>query len=205
MGDRVAVLRKGELQQVGSPKELFARPVNLFVAGFIGSPAMNFVSSRLQRGADGGASISVGGQRLDIPQTALADRSELQRFFDKEVIVGLRPQDFEDATFASGESRGRFTATVDLVEALGTQTLVHFEIDAPPVDTEEMKELAEDAGAVDVGYQGESGGSRARFVAEVDPKAQVARGDTVELAVDTSQLHFFDPSTGAGIYGTEGR
>ena len=205
MGDRVAVLRKGELQQVGSPKDLFAQPVNLFVAGFIGSPAMNFVSCRLERGQDGGVAVAVGGQRLDIGKEALSERSELPRFLDQEVIVGLRPQDFEDARFASAESAGRFKATVDLVEALGTQTLVHFEIDAPPVDTEEMKELAEDAGAVDIGYQGDSGGVRARFVAEVDPKAQVSRGDVVELAVDTSQLHFFDPSTGAGIYGTEGR
>ena len=197
MGDRVAVLRKGQLQQVGSPKELFARPVNLFVAGFIGSPAMNFVSSRLER-ADGGASISVGGQRLEIAKAALAERSELQAFYDKDVIVGIRPQDFEDARFASSENTGRLKATVDLVESLGTQTLIHFEVDAAPVDTEEMKELAEDAGAVDVGP---TKGTKTRFVAEIDPKAQVSRGDAIELAVDTTQIHFFDPATGAGIYG----
>ncbi len=202
MGDRVAVLRKGELQQVGSPKELFARPLNLFVAGFIGSPAMNFVSTRLER-RDGAASVSIGSQRVDVSQDVLGRRQDLQRFFDKEVIVGIRPQDFESATFAAGNATGRLRASVDLVEALGTQTLIHFEVDAPPVQTEEMKELAADTGAVEVGrYEEQAGATRAPFVAEVDPKTEVKRGDDIELVVDTTQLHFFDPATGAGIYGS---
>ena len=198
MGDRVAVLRKGMLQQVGSPKELFAKPVNLFVAGFIGSPAMNFVSSRLER-KDGGAAVSLGSQRVEISNETVGGRSELERFFDKDVIVGIRPQDFQDARFAAGGDAARLKAKVDLVEALGTQTLIHFEIDAPPVNTEEMKELAEDAGAGEGGL----GGERAQFVAEVDPKSQVSRGEPVELTIDSSQLHFFDPQTGSGIYGNK--
>ncbi|MDP9067487.1 MAG: sn-glycerol-3-phosphate ABC transporter ATP-binding protein UgpC [Actinomycetota bacterium] len=202
MGDRVAVLRKGELQQVGSPQELFGRPVNLFVAGFIGSPAMNFVASKLER-SDGGASVSVGGQRLEIAKETLMRRPELERFFDQEVIVGLRPQDFEEASFAPAGSKSRLRATVDLVEALGTQTLVHFGVDAPRVQTEEIKELAVDTGAVEAGrFEGDGATGRAEFVAEVDPKADVARGKEVELAVDTAQLHFFDPATGSGIYGS---
>lgn len=197
MGDRVAVLRKGELQQAGSPKELFAKPVNLFVAGFIGSPAMNFVTSRLER-SNGGAVVSVGSQKIEISKETVARRSELGRFFDQDVIVGIRPQDFQDARFAAGGEMSRLKAKVDLVEALGTQTLIHFEVDAPLVQTEEMKELAEDAGAAQItGVDAE----RAQFVAEVDPKSQVSRGDAVELAVDTTQLHFFDPQTGSGIYG----
>ncbi len=198
MGDRVAVLRKGELQQAGSPKELYAQPVNLFVAGFIGSPAMNFVTSRLER-TNGGAAVSVGSQRIEIAQETIDRRSELQRFFDQDVIVGVRPQDFQDARFAAAGQTARLKAKVDLVEALGTQTLLHFEIDAPPVRTEEMKELAEDAGAGEGGL----GGERAAFVAEVDPKSQVSRGDTIDLVIDTTQLHFFDPQTGSGIYGTK--
>jgi len=198
MGDRVAVLRKGMLQQVGSPKELFAKPVNLFVAGFIGSPAMNFLSSRLER-TDGGAAVSLGSQRVEISRDTVARRSELERFFDKDVIVGIRPQDFQDARFAAGGDAARLKAKVDLVEALGTQTLIHFEVDAPPVNTEEMKELAEDAGAGEGGL----GGERAQFVAEVDPKSQVSRGEPVELTIDSSQLHFFDPQTGSGIYGNK--
>jgi len=202
MGDRVAVLRKGQLQQVGSPQELFARPVNLFVAGFIGSPAMNFTSSRLER-LDGGAAVSVGGQRVSVTAETLGRRRDLERYFDKEVIVGIRPQDFQAAEFAPESSTGRLRASVDLVEALGTQTLLHFDIDAPPVMTEETKELAADTGAVDVGrYEEQSAGAKARFAAEVDPKTQVARGDEVHLVLDTTQLHFFDPETGAGIYGS---
>jgi multiple sugar transport system ATP-binding protein len=201
MGDRVAVLRKGELQQVGSPQELFAQPVNLFVAGFIGSPAMNFVSSPLKR-SDGGADVSIGGQTLHITQDTLGKRGDLQRYFDKEVIVGIRPQDFEEATFAPSGDLGHLKARVDLVEALGTQTLVHFEVDAPPVQTEEMKELAADSGAAEVGrYEDQANGARAKFVGEVDPKVRVSRGDEIELVVDTTQLHFFDRDTGAGIYG----
>ncbi|MFP5351006.1 MAG: ABC transporter ATP-binding protein [Actinomycetota bacterium] len=197
MGDRVAVLRKGELQQVGSPKELFARPVNLFVAGFIGSPAMNFVASTLER-TGSGAAVSLGSQRVEISQETIATRPGLEPFFDKEVIVGVRPQDFEDAAFAGSTDSGALRARVDLVEALGTQTLLHFQVDAPPVRTEEMKELAEDAGAVELGSSGEE---TTAFVAEVDPKSQVSRGDEVQLKIDTTQLHFFDPGTGHGIYG----
>jgi multiple sugar transport system ATP-binding protein len=158
---------------------------------------MNFVTSRLER-ADGGATVSIGSQKVQVSKETVSNRPELERFLDKEVIVGLRPQDFQDARFASDGDATRFQATVDLVEALGTQTLIHFEVDTPPVQTEEMKELAEDAGAGEGGLSGE----RAQFVAEVDPKSQVERGHPVELSIDTTQLHFFDPETGSGIYGS---
>ena len=203
MGDRVAVLRKGELQQVGSPEELFARPVNLFVAGFIGSPAMNFVSSPLKR-SGGTVTLDMGGQTIEVSQETLKKRPDLDRFFDKEVIVGVRPQDFEDASFAGDGHPTRLRAKVDLVEALGTQTLVHFQVDSPPVQTEEMKELAQDTGAVEVGrYEQQTGSGKTDFVAEIDPKAAVRNGEAVELVVDTTQLHFFDPQSGAGIYGNK--
>ena len=203
MGDRVAVLRKGELQQVGSPEELFARPVNLFVAGFIGSPAMNFVSSPLNRSGSS-VSLDIGGQTIEVSQETLKKRPDLERFFDKEVIVGVRPQDFEDAAFAGDGGSTRLRADVDLVEALGTQTLVHFQVDSPPVQTEEMKELAQDTGAVEVGrYEQQTGSGKTDFVAEIDPKAAVRNGESVELVVDTTQLHFFDPQSGAGIYGNQ--
>ena len=203
MGDRVAVLRKGELQQVGSPEELFARPVNLFVAGFIGSPAMNFVATRLQR-SNGGGTLDVGGQTLEVPASTFSKRPDLQRFLDEEVILGIRPQDFEAASFAGDSGLARLRARVDLVEALGTQTLVHFEVDSPPVETEEMRELAQDTGAIEAGrYDQQTGSGKTDFVAEIDPKATVRNGDDVELVVDTTQLHFFDPQSGAGIYGNQ--
>ena len=201
MGDRVAVIRKGQLQQVGTPGELFAHPVNLFVAGFIGSPSMNFVASTLES-SDGGFRISVGKQSLDVSRELRQQRPALEGFVGKEVIVGIRPQDFEDAALSSGAgTAAKLRAKVDLVEALGTETLVHFAIDAPAVLTEDMRELAADVGADQVEKlesQAEEG--RNEFVAQLDPKTRIKRGDEVELVVDTTQLHFFDPVSSQGIY-----
>ena len=205
MGDRVAVMRKGELQQVGTPKTLFAQPVNLFVAGFIGSPSMNFVVSRVKRAGDG-VTIDLGGQVLEVPRQALQRRSAIAGYVDREVIVGLRPQDFQDASLG-GPQGARIKTTIDLVESLGTQTLLHFKLDAPVVMTDDMKELAEDVGAEQLAKLEEGAkAGRAEFVAEVDPKSDAAAGDEVELTVDTTQLHFFDPETSLGIYdgGSEG-
>ncbi len=197
MGDRVAVLRKGELQQVGSPQELFGSPVNLFVAGFIGSPAMNMVLSRLEADGDG-ATVAVGNDILQIGSQLFAKKTELKHYLDREVIVGIRPQDFEDSRFGDSRPGCLLKAKVNLVEALGTQTLLHFDVAAPPVLTEETRELAADSGTADLAPASED---RSSFVAEVDPKSTVKLGDEVELAVDTSQLHFFDPENGKGIYG----
>jgi multiple sugar transport system ATP-binding protein len=201
MGDRVAVMKKGELQQVGSPPMLFGKPRNLFVAGFIGSPSMNFVSSRVER-ADGGLKAAIGDQVLRLDPKVLSNRPALENHVGKEIILGIRPQDFEDAALAGDAPEGsRIRAHIDLVEALGTQTLVHFAVNAPVVLTEDMKELAADVGGEQVDkleQQAQSG--RNDFVAEIDPKSKASQGDDVELFVDTTQLHFFDPESGLGIY-----
>ncbi len=201
MGDRVAVMRKGELQQVGTPGELFSRPVNLFVAGFIGSPSMNFVESTLESD-DGGYRISIGGQPIALHENLQTARPALGGFSGKKVIVGIRPQDFEDSSLVSNASaRATLKAHVDLVEALGTETLVHFAVDAPAVLTEDMKELAADVGADQVEkLEEQAKEGRNEFVAQLDPKTRIRRGEDVELVVDTTQLHFFDPDTGKGIY-----
>jgi multiple sugar transport system ATP-binding protein len=200
MGDRVAVIRKGELQQVGSPKNLFAGPLNLFVAGFIGSPSMNFITSTLKRSGDG-VQILFGEESMTVPQQVLSERPALENYIDREVIVGIRPQDFEDASLVGDSARGRLRTTVDLVEALGTQTLLHFQLEVPAVMTEDMKELAADVGAEQVAKLEEvAKEGRAEFVAEVDPKSTVAAGERVDLAIDTTRLHFFDPETSLGIY-----
>ncbi|MDQ3646486.1 MAG: sn-glycerol-3-phosphate ABC transporter ATP-binding protein UgpC [Actinomycetota bacterium] len=206
MGDRVAVMRKGELQQVGSPKKLFAEPVNLFVAGFIGSPSMNFVSSTLERHGDD-LTVAIGGQVLTVDRHALSSRPKLKEFVGREVIVGIRPQDFEDAALAGSDGGGdKLRARVDLVEALGTQTLLHFEVDAPVVVTEDMKELAADVGAEQVAQlQQMAQAGKAAFVAEVGPKSTATPKEEIELVVDTSQLHFFDPETSLGIYDGTGK
>ena len=201
MGDRVAVIRKGQLQQVGTPGELFAHPVNLFVAGFIGSPSMNFVESTLDSSGDG-YSVKIGEQTVQVGREVDERRPALKGFEGKKIIVGIRPQDFEDAALASTAAKGvTLKAHVDLVEALGTETLVHFAVDAPTVLTEDMKELAADVGADQVDkleQQAEAG--RNEFVAQLDPKTRIKRGDDVELLIDATQLHFFDPEGGKGIY-----
>jgi multiple sugar transport system ATP-binding protein len=201
MGDRVAVIKKGELQQVGSPPTLFGKPHSLFVAGFIGSPSMNFVSSRLER-ADGGLKVAMGDQVLKLDAKILSARPALEKHVGKEIILGVRPQDFEDASLVGTAPEGsRIKTHIELVENLGTQTLVHFAVNAPVVLTEDMKELAADIGGEQVerlAEQAEAGQND--FVAELDPKSKAAQGDNVELFVDTTQLHFFDPESSLGIY-----
>jgi multiple sugar transport system ATP-binding protein len=200
MGDRIAVMRKGELQQAGTPTELFGRPCNLFVAEFIGSPSMNLVESRLRWEGDS-LYAEIAGQPLLIDPQTLSDRPALRGYADKAVIVGIRPQDFE-VSAGDGQRRGcQLRAKVELVEALGTETNVHFCVDAPPVVTEEVLELAADLGkdeAARVEQKARQG--RNEFVARVDPKTQVRSRDTINLSVDTAQMHFFDPATGEVIH-----
>ncbi|MDQ3914836.1 MAG: sn-glycerol-3-phosphate ABC transporter ATP-binding protein UgpC [Actinomycetota bacterium] len=204
MGDRVAVMKKGVLQQVGTPNELFGRPANLFVGGFIGSPSMNFASSRLDQTGDG-FRIDVAGHGIDVPRSILGRRPALEGYAGREVIAGIRPQDFEEAPFASGGgTTSQLRVRVDLVEALGTQTLLHFELDTPVVLTEDMKELAADAGQEVENLEQQAERGKSHFVAEVDPKSTVRSGEMADLVIDATQLHFFDMETGLGIYGQRG-
>jgi multiple sugar transport system ATP-binding protein len=204
MGDRVAVLKKGELQQVGTPTELFEHPTSLFVAGFIGSPAMNFASTTLER-ANGKIRFKLGDQTIALNERALAERAALEGYVDREVIVGIRPQDFEDASLASDAPEDcRLKVNVDLVEAIGTETLVHFVVHAPVAITDEMKELAADVGAEDArtleerAKEGEN-----EFVGQLDPKTKVKEGEATELVIDTTRLHFFDTETSRAIHDKE--
>jgi multiple sugar transport system ATP-binding protein len=204
MGDRVAVIRKGQLQQVDSPQVLYERPVNLFVGGFIGSPAMNMVETTLSR-ANGRLFAEFGGHRLRVDDELIKERPGLGRFEGKQVVLGIRPEDMEDARLVprAPEDR-RIPAIVDLREALGSEILVHFTVKAPVVVTEDTKELAVDVGAEaleeleQVAQQGESS-----FVAQLNPRTHAREGDPLDLFVDTRRLHFFEPGTGLGIYGNE--
>jgi multiple sugar transport system ATP-binding protein len=203
MGDRVAVIRKGELQQAERPQVLYDRPVNLFVAGFIGSPAMNMVEAELTR-ADGGVVVEFGGIRLRVDDAVLEDRPGLKRYEDKRVVVGIRPEDIEDASVVTDAPEDRrFRTTVDLREALGSEVLIHYTVDAPMVLTEDTKELAADAGADTDVLEARSGQAGAEFTAALIPRTEARRGEEIELVVDTSRLHFFDPEDGLGIYGDE--
>jgi multiple sugar transport system ATP-binding protein len=201
MGDRVAVMRKGILQQVEPPQVLYDHPLNLFVAGFIGSPAMNMVEGTLSS-SNGAMFVEFGGFRLKIDDEAVKARPALVKFDGKKVVLGLRPESLEDASLVSGAPEDRrISAKVDLREALGSQVVIHFTVDAPIVLTEDTRELAHDVGAEaleELAAQAEE--SKSRFVAQLDPKTRAREGDQIDLVVDTGRFHFFDPDTGLGIY-----
>ena len=200
MGDMVAVMKKGVLQQWDAPDALYNRPANLFVAGFIGSPAMNMVEARVEAG-EGEIAVEFGGVRLTVEPEAAAARPALRDYGGRNVVLGVRPEALEDSGIAREAPPGRTLEVVpDLCEALGSDLLVHFGLDAEPVLTEDIKELAEEAG-LDVldGHDGGTAERRAVWVARVSPRSGAREGERLRLTVDTGQLHFFDPDTGAAI------
>jgi multiple sugar transport system ATP-binding protein len=201
MGDRVAVLRKGLLQQADTPQILYDHPDNLFVAGFIGSPAMNLVEVSLV-GSDGSLAVEVGGFRLPVPEDVLQARPRLRKFEGRKVVLGIRPEDMEDASLVTdAPTDRRISSTVGLREALGSDVLVHFMVKAPQAMTEHVLELASDVGqeALDQVEQGAQTGE-SNFIARLNPRTKAREGDPIELVVDTRRLHFFDPDDGSGIY-----
>ena len=188
LGDRVAVMRSGRLQQVGAPAELYNSPINIFVAGFIGSPAMNFMPGELR---DGVAETPLGVIQLHEQARARAGSHR------GSVIVGVRPESFQDASLVSDDIRGRgatFKARIDLVESLGAEEYVYFEVEGTHVESEELGELAADSGATELPASGES-----QIVARLDPESSVRRGQEVDLWVDTTKLHFFHPEGGRNL------
>jgi multiple sugar transport system ATP-binding protein len=200
-------MRKGELQQVASPQELYDEPLNLFVGGFIGSPAMNMVEGNLER-ANGGVSVKIGSQSVALDEACMRNRPQLKNYEGKKVIVGIRPEHLEDASLAGDTpSDRRLKAEVALTEALGAELIVYLLTDAKPAVTEEVKELARDAGAPDATPGSTLGDDdRTSLVGRFNARSRVRPGETSEVAVDTAALHFFDPETGQGIYdGTEDR
>jgi multiple sugar transport system ATP-binding protein len=199
MGERVAVMRKGELQQVAPPQDLYDRPVNLFVGGFIGSPAMNLLEATLER-ANGGLAVALGSQKLVLDDKCVADHLALRDYEGQKVVVGIRPEQLEDAEIAHEiPADRRLRGEVELREALGAELMVHFTVDAPPALTEDVKELAADAGTT----AEELGGgdtNQTVVVGRFAPDSKIQEGTTAEVAVDTRGLHFFDTETGMAIY-----
>jgi len=203
MGDRVAVMRKGELQQVATPQELYERPVNLFVGGFIGSPAMNMLEARLER-SDGTLSANLGQQRLVLDNEATANRPALKAYEGQQVIVGIRPEHLEDAALAQQAGDGKvITGKVVLTEALGSEIMAHVSVDARPAMTEDVRELAQDVGDDRAIDELESGAAaETTIVGRFNARSRVRDGEVAKVAVDTRAIHFFDPKTGLGIYDT---
>jgi multiple sugar transport system ATP-binding protein len=190
LGERVAVMRAGILQQVASPRELYDTPRNLFVAGFIGSPAMNFFSGQIESDA------------IKTPMGTIPLDDELRRRLQQHgsgaraVIVGIRPEDFEDAKFApEGHVGWTFDASIELTESMGSEIYAHFDFEGDDVQAEELRELQEDAGTSDVPQSGTSG----HAVARVDAGSDVRPGSRTRLWLDVRKLHLFDPSDGASM------
>jgi multiple sugar transport system ATP-binding protein len=199
MGDRVAVMRKGELLQVDEPQRLYDHPDNLFVAGFIGSPAMNLLEGTLERDGEG-VSVRMGGITLPVPAELMASRPGLAAYVDRPVVVGIRPEDMEDASLVdSVHADRRIRATVELSEALGSDVVVHHAIDARPALTDDVRELVADVGHAEL-VERDVAHARANVVARLSPRTTARKGEPIELVVDTGRLHLFDPDSGAGIY-----
>ncbi|HEX4907149.1 MAG TPA: sn-glycerol-3-phosphate ABC transporter ATP-binding protein UgpC [Actinomycetes bacterium] len=198
MGDRVAVMKAGILQEVGDPQYLYDNPANIFVAGFIGSPPMNLAVGRVLREDGDGLAVRLGSATIRLHPAVAAQRPALAAYVSKDVAVGIRSEDMEDARLVrDAPADTRLKATVSLVEALGAQVVVHFEIDAPRVVTADTKLLEKDAHTDEAPAHTEIQGTK--FVASFAPRSRVKLGDQIEVVVDTERMHFFDPETGGAI------
>jgi multiple sugar transport system ATP-binding protein len=191
LGDRIAVMRSGVLQQVGPPGELYNRPTNLFVAGFIGSPSMNFLPGAL----DGDTiHLPIGDIRLpdEIRRRVAAGAGERRR----QLIAGLRPEHFEDASLVQNTSRGlKFKAKIDVLESMGVEYYAYFEVASERVSARELEELAQDAGAADLPRTSEG----AQMVARLAASSQAKQGQEAELWFDSNQIQLFDPESGRSL------
>jgi multiple sugar transport system ATP-binding protein len=187
LGSRVAVLQHGVLQQIAAPQELYQRPANLFVAGFIGSPPMNLIDARLERREDGqgGPQVIFGSHRLGIPAGVMADRRGLERYLGRDIVMGVRPEHLADAALMRDvDTASVIELPVRLREELGSDVQIHCGIGAVAHRS--------DAAAQDVT-------ALATMVARMDPQTALAEGQNARVHVQTAKLHFFDPSTGLAI------
>jgi multiple sugar transport system ATP-binding protein len=190
MGDRVAVIKDGHLQQVDSPENLYANPDNVFVAAFIGSPSMNLFEGVVSRdGSTGAYSVQLGSQSIAVPSEAIEARPALASYLDQPVVVGIRPEDLDDvAIFPDHPGDQRIHATIDVREALGAETLVHFGVDAPHVDSGDPDALDE------LGDE-----SSSRCTGRFSPLTKANVGETIQITVNASKFHFFDKTSHLAI------
>jgi multiple sugar transport system ATP-binding protein len=197
MGDRVAVMQLGHLQQVDTPQVLYDQPVNEFVAGFIGSPSINLLHAELQKENDR-LFVSFADYKLAVDDQLARNRSALADYIGRTVMIGIRPEDFEDAALEPDTPADRrISATADLTEPLGSEVLVYFSVEATGVISSAVTADAAE-GDADLYFGGGNGDAPevvTRVVARVSPRTRIAVGSKIELTVDTSRLYFFDPET----------
>ena len=195
MGDRMAVLKAGVLNQLGTPTECYDTPNNIFVAQFVGSPPMNLVLADIKDGANG-LELHVGGSTLEIPSSTLDERPTLKGYAGKQVALGVRSEDMEDASIAKVPDERRVKGKVTLTEALGSEIIVHFTFPGQKVVTEDTKLLEKEGGGDELHVQQDEG---VKWVASFAPRSRVRMGDEVEIAVDVERVHYFDPETSLAI------
>jgi multiple sugar transport system ATP-binding protein len=204
MGDRVAVMRDGRVQQVDSPQVLYERPANLFVGGFIGSPAMNLVRSRLTS-ENGGVFVDVGDTKLRLPDRLVGQHPKLGSYVNRELIVGIRPEDIEDAAFVPSANGFAFDVRVTLAEPMGAEVIAHFPIAADSVLHSETMVAArggeekEDAGRL-LQLAGGRDTGEVVLTARLNTRSRAQSGEPLRVAVDVERLHFFDPETEESIW-----
>jgi multiple sugar transport system ATP-binding protein len=191
MGDRVAVIRKGELQQIDTPREIYLYPKNIFVAGFIGSPAMNFVYADVKISGKK-AELSFGDELITCDGESA---KKLEKMDGEQIVLGIRPEAFEDSNYAKdSEYSGSISIKVTLLEQLGSDSYLHFYKDIKPVQTEAIEEILADEGE-DISLLGDE----TKFIARINPNSTAKEGEEIKLSVDQSKLHFFDPDTGNAL------
>jgi multiple sugar transport system ATP-binding protein len=201
LGERVAVMRRGELQQVAEPQVLYDYPANIFVAGFIGSPSMNFVQGTLSKG-DERFLLRVGEQSIGLDRTEVASASRLGDYVGRTLIVGVRPENLEDAALVPEEAADRrLSAYVRLRESLGSEVMVHFQVEAAPAVSDELDELTEgaDESVLMSALDQERRVRRTSFVGRFSIATIVEEGTTHDIAIGPGALRFFDPDTGAAL------
>ena len=191
MGDRVAVIRKGELQQIDTPREIYLYPKNIFVAGFIGSPSMNFVYADVKLSGDI-AELSFANETI---KCSGEHSKKLKKVDGKQIVLGIRPEAFEDSLYAKdSEYTESISIKVTLLEQLGSDSYIHFYKDLKPVQTEAIEEILADEGE-DITVLGDE----TKFIARINPNSTVKEGEEINLSIDPSKLHFFDPESGSAL------
>ncbi|HSO05464.1 MAG TPA: sn-glycerol-3-phosphate ABC transporter ATP-binding protein UgpC [Candidatus Limnocylindrales bacterium] len=194
MGDRMAVMKAGILNQLGTPSECYDSPNNIFVAQFVGSPPMNLVTATVVGSGDALA-LQVGDVTLTLPASLLDAKPALRSFLGKKVVMGVRSEDMEDSSIKQGPEDQRLKGTITLTEALGSEIVVHFSFDAERVETADTKLLAKETGEQEL----HTLGTGVKWVASFAPRSRVRNGDTVDISVDMERIHLFDPETSEAI------
>ena len=195
MGDRIALMKRGVLQQIAEPQDMYENPANIFVAGFIGSPPMNMAVAGLSRDGDD-LIVHVGEQPIRLAASVLQARPGLARYVGKDVVIGIRSEDMEDSALVADSSGRELTAAISLVEALGSEIQVHFTLPARQVENEDTKLLEKEHGETEAKSLTTDG---VRWIAAFAPRSRVKIGQQIKVAVDTERMHFFDPETSAAI------